>query len=51
MPPAPLPQGEPEGTLAHTGADQALAAAAAGGTLLLVGGAVLYRRFRPQAVS
>ncbi|MEU8845473.1 chaplin [Streptomyces sp. NPDC048564] len=50
-PPAPLPQGEPEGTLAQTGADQALAAAAAGGTLLVVGGAVLYRRFRPQAVS
>ncbi|WUO00696.1 LPXTG cell wall anchor domain-containing protein [Streptomyces sp. NBC_00299] len=50
-PPAPVPQGEPEGALAQTGADQALAAAAAGGTLLVVGGAVLYRRFRPQAVS
>ncbi|MEY9988900.1 LPXTG-motif cell wall-anchored protein [Streptomyces sp. V4I8] len=44
-----VPQGGPEGSLADTGADQTLAAAV-GGTALLLGGAVLYRRFRPQAV-
>ena len=48
VPPAVVPHG-PAGSLAHTGADQALVAAA-GGTVLLLGGAVLYRRFRPQAV-
>lgn len=49
VPRAFAPQGGPEGSLAHTGADQTLVAAA-GGTVLLLGGAVLYRRFRPQAV-
>lgn len=48
-PPAPVPQGGPEDSLAHTGADQTLATAV-GGTALVLGGAVLYRRFRPQAV-
>jgi LPXTG-motif cell wall-anchored protein len=48
VPPAAVPHG-PEGALAHTGADQTLAAVA-GGTALVLGGAVLYRRFRPQAV-
>ncbi|MGI5373032.1 chaplin family protein [Streptomyces sp. CA-251387] len=48
VPPAVVPH-RPEGSLAQTGADQALVAAA-GGTVLLLGGAVLYRRFRPQAV-
>ncbi|MGW6908857.1 chaplin family protein [Streptomyces sp. NPDC054940] len=48
VPPAHVPQGS-EGSLAHTGADQTLAAAV-GGTVLVLGGAVLYRRFRPQAV-
>ncbi|MFH0517858.1 chaplin [Streptomyces sp. M41] len=47
-PPAYVPHG-PEPTLAHTGSDQALAGVA-GGTLLVLSGAVLYRRFRPQAV-
>ncbi|WP_217208394.1 chaplin [Streptomyces sp. AC550_RSS872] len=49
VPRAFVPHGGPEGSLAHTGADQTLVAAA-GGTLLVLGGAVLYRRFRPQAV-
>jgi LPXTG-motif cell wall-anchored protein len=49
VPPALVPQGGPEASLAHTGADQSLAAAV-GGTALVLGGAVLYRRFRPQAV-
>ncbi|MFE7271953.1 chaplin [Streptomyces sp. NPDC057623] len=49
VPPAPVPQGGPEASLAHTGADQSLAAAV-GGTALVLGGAVLYRRFRPTAV-
>ncbi|MFE6622263.1 chaplin [Streptomyces sp. NPDC057740] len=49
VPRAFVPHGGPEGSLAHTGADQALVAAA-GGTVLVLGGAVLYRRFRPQAV-
>ncbi|KMS73954.1 hypothetical protein ACM01_16560 [Streptomyces viridochromogenes] len=48
-PPALVPQGGPERSLAHTGADQSLAAAV-GGTALVLGGAVLYRRFRPTAV-
>ncbi|MDF3141730.1 MULTISPECIES: chaplin [unclassified Streptomyces] len=48
VPPAFVPHG-PEGALAHTGADQTLAAVA-GGTLLVLSGAVLYRRFRPLAV-
>ncbi|MCF1595420.1 chaplin [Streptomyces muensis] len=49
VPRAFVPHGGPEASLAYTGADQALVAAA-GGTVLLLGGAVLYRRFRPQAV-
>ena len=49
VPPALVPQGGPEGSLAHTGADQSLAAAV-GGTALVLSGAVLYRRFRPKAV-
>ncbi len=49
VPPALVPQGGPEGSLAHTGADQSLAAAV-GGTALVLGGAVLYRRSRPTAV-
>jgi LPXTG-motif cell wall-anchored protein len=49
VPTALVPQGGPEGALAHTGADQTLAAAV-GGTALVLGGAVLYRRFRPKAV-
>lgn len=48
VPPVFVPQGS-EGSLAHTGADQPLAAAV-GGTVLVLGGAILYRRFRPQAV-
>ncbi|MFI6010242.1 chaplin [Streptomyces sp. NPDC051243] len=48
VPPAFVPQGS-KGSLAHTGADQTLAAAA-GGTVLVLGGAILYRRFRPRAV-
>ncbi|AZQ39567.1 chaplin [Streptomyces cyaneochromogenes] len=48
VPPAFVPQGS-RGSLAHTGADQPLAAAV-GGTVLVLGGAILYRRFRPQAV-
>jgi LPXTG-motif cell wall-anchored protein len=36
-------------SLAHTGADQTMPAIAASAALLL-GGAVLYRRFRPTAV-
>jgi LPXTG-motif cell wall-anchored protein len=35
-------------SLAHTGTDQTLPAVAAS-TALLLGGAVLYRRFRPRA--
>ncbi len=49
VPRAFVPHGGPEGSLAHTGADHTLVAAA-GGTVLVLGGAVLYRRFRPQAV-
>ncbi|MET9827767.1 chaplin [Streptomyces sp. NPDC006385] len=48
VPPAIVPHG-PGGSLAHTGADQTLAAVA-GGTVLVLSGAILYRRFRPQAV-
>ncbi|MET9076871.1 chaplin [Streptomyces sp. NPDC004232] len=45
VPPAPVP--EPSvSTLAHTGSDATLPAAA-GSAALLLGGAVLYRRFRP----
>ncbi|WP_052032641.1 chaplin [Streptomyces viridochromogenes] len=47
-PPAPAPRG-PEVSLAHTGADQALSAVA-GSAVLVLGGAVLYRRFRSKAV-
>jgi LPXTG-motif cell wall-anchored protein len=36
-------------TLAHTGADAAMPAIAASAAMLL-GGAVLYRRFRPATV-
>ncbi|NUP19514.1 MAG: chaplin [Streptomyces sp.] len=49
-PPAFVPHG-PRGALAETGSDETLAAAAAGGAVLVLGGAVLYRRFRPRAVS
>ncbi|MBD0422784.1 chaplin [Streptomyces sp. TRM S81-3] len=48
--PAPAPQAAPpraEAALAHTGADQTLPALA-GGAALVIGGAVLYRRFRPR---
>ncbi|MGN9762533.1 chaplin family protein [Streptomyces sp. SD31] len=48
VPSAFVPHG-PEAALADTGADQTLAAVA-GGTVLVLGGAILYRRFRPQAV-
>ncbi|MFF3615420.1 chaplin [Streptomyces sp. NPDC002580] len=46
------PRGEVVASLAHTGMDQAVPAGAAGaaGAALLLGGAVLYRRFRPAAV-
>ncbi|WP_369166690.1 chaplin family protein [Streptomyces sp. R28] len=47
VPHAFVPHG-PEVALAHTGADQPLAAVV-GGTVLVLSGAVLYRRFRPQA--
>ncbi|MFF2126173.1 chaplin [Streptomyces olivochromogenes] len=55
-PRAQVPQGtpyqappRPMASLAHTGADQTMPAVAASAALLL-GGAVLYRRFRPTAV-
>ncbi|MCX4595442.1 chaplin [Streptomyces sp. NBC_01549] len=55
-PKAHTPQGTPYhappravASLAHTGADQTMPAIAASAALLL-GGAVLYRRFRPTAV-
>jgi len=50
-PPAPryTPQQQPVAHLAHTGTDQTLPAIAAGAALVL-GGAVLYRRFRPATV-
>jgi LPXTG-motif cell wall-anchored protein len=48
MPPAHVPH-EAGAVLAHTGADAA-APLAAGATALVLGGAVLYRRFRAQAV-
>ncbi|MFC7259860.1 chaplin [Streptomyces lutosisoli] len=49
--PAPRhsPQGQPMSSLAHTGTDQTVPAIAASAALVL-GGAVLYRRFRPVAV-
>lgn len=43
------PRGGAVATLAHTGADAAMPAIAASAAMLL-GGAVLYRRFRPAAV-
>ncbi|MER5750151.1 chaplin [Streptomyces sp. NPDC002088] len=46
--PAPHDLGEPVSSLAHTGADQTLPALA-GGAALVLGGAALYRRFRPRA--
>jgi LPXTG-motif cell wall-anchored protein len=48
--PKPLPMDAPrtEATLAHTGTDQTMPAVAASAALLL-GGAALYRRFRPTA--
>ncbi|MEU6811581.1 chaplin family protein [Streptomyces sp. NPDC046831] len=46
--PHPAPQAEASSSLAHTGADQALPTIAAGAALVL-GGATLYRRFRPGA--
>ncbi|MDC0769866.1 chaplin [Streptomyces sp. HD] len=49
-PPAFVPHG-PRGALADTGSDETLAAAAAGGAVLVLGGAILYRRFSPRAVS
>jgi len=48
MPPAHVPH-EAGAVLAHTGAD-ATAPLAAGAAALMLGGAVLYRRFRTQAV-
>jgi LPXTG-motif cell wall-anchored protein len=51
VPPQPSPHSVPprsSASLAHTGADQTLPALA-GGAALLLGGTVLYRRFRPQA--
>lgn len=48
-PAAPVPHARGTGpSLAHTGADHTLPAAA-GAAALLLGGAVLYRRFRPSA--
>ncbi|AVH60491.1 MULTISPECIES: chaplin [Streptomyces] len=49
--PAPrhTPQQQPAASLAHTGTDQTVPGIAAGAALVL-GGAVLYRRFRPAAV-
>jgi LPXTG-motif cell wall-anchored protein len=44
----PAPEPRTQESLAHTGADQAVPAAAAGAALLL-GGAALYRRYRPGA--
>ncbi|WP_269657108.1 chaplin [Streptomyces cinnabarinus] len=46
-PTAPVPH-TPGPSLAHTGADHTLPAVA-GGAALIVGGAALYRRFRPRA--
>ncbi|GGN47907.1 hypothetical protein GCM10011579_000040 [Streptomyces albiflavescens] len=46
--PRPAPQ-QPVASLAHTGADQTVPAIA-GGLALVLGGAVLYRRFRPAVV-
>ncbi|MFD3839266.1 chaplin [Streptomyces sp. NPDC058642] len=40
--------GQPVSSLAHTGADQTLPAVA-GSAALMLGGAALYRRFRPRA--
>jgi hypothetical protein len=40
--------GQPVASLAHTGADQTLPAVA-GSAALVLGGAALYRRFRPQS--
>ncbi|MFJ8632109.1 chaplin [Streptomyces sp. NPDC093568] len=48
VPPAHVPHA-PQAVLAHTGADQTVPALA-GATALVLGGAVLYRRFRPKAV-
>ncbi|AKZ54013.1 putative secreted protein [Streptomyces ambofaciens ATCC 23877] len=52
VPPKPSAHSAPPApssvSLAHTGADQTLPALA-GGAALLLGGAVLYRRFRPEA--
>jgi LPXTG-motif cell wall-anchored protein len=51
--PRPVPPAHvahaPEAVLAHTGADQTVPAVA-GATVLVLGGAVLYRRFRAKAV-
>lgn len=49
VPPESVPRG-PEASLAHTGADHTLSAVA-GSTALVLGGAILYRRFRPKAVN
>lgn len=49
MPPVHVPHEEAGPVLAHTGAD-ATAPLAAGASALILGGAVLYRRFRTQAV-
>ncbi|MFG1665686.1 chaplin [Streptomyces sp. Y7] len=48
VPPAHVPHA-PEAVLAHTGADHT-APAVAGAAALVLGGAVLYRRFRPRAM-
>jgi LPXTG-motif cell wall-anchored protein len=50
--PAHAPQYSPSrsvSSLAHTGTDQTVPAIA-GGAALVLGGAVLYRRFRPAAI-
>ncbi|MBQ0826900.1 chaplin [Streptomyces tagetis] len=52
-PPRPAPRAEPPQTtasLAHTGTDEALPLLA-GGAALVLGGAVLYRRFRHHAAA
>lgn len=48
VPPAHVPHA-PEATLAYTGADHT-APTVAGAAALVLGGAVLYRRFRPRAM-
>ncbi|MCT9075829.1 chaplin [Streptomyces fulvoviolaceus] len=47
--PVPHPQPDTAAALAHTGTDQTLPAVI-GSTALVLGGAALYRRYRPRAV-